>query len=104
MTPYGGNLTPEKARYNRVHSRARCVVEQAFGCLKARWRCLLLQLPVMEENLNSVICSCLILHNFSEERGGQADCCVGNYQRAPIPETEDNPVVIDARQLEEGTS
>lgn len=39
MTPYRESLaTPVEARYNRHHSRARYVIERAFGMLKTRWR------------------------------------------------------------------
>ncbi|CAM4570087.1 unnamed protein product [Leuciscus chuanchicus] len=39
MTPYREPVaSPVEARYNRHHSRARCVIERAFGMLKTRWR------------------------------------------------------------------
>lgn len=66
MTPYTSNLNAEQATFNSVHSRARCVVEQAFGYLKARWCCRGAQLPVREKNVNSVISACVILHNICE--------------------------------------
>lgn len=39
MTPYRELVaTPIEAHYNRRQSRARCVVEWAFGMLNAHWR------------------------------------------------------------------
>ena len=33
-------LTESQLRFNRALSQARVVIEQAFGILKGRWRCL----------------------------------------------------------------
>ncbi|XP_062977724.1 L-amino-acid oxidase-like [Elgaria multicarinata webbii] len=68
MKPYGGNLDPQQAHFNYCLSRARNVVERAFGRLKSRWRCLSGQLEVAEENVPSVITACTILHNICESR------------------------------------
>lgn len=100
MTPYTGTLTPEQACFNRVHNKARSVVERAFSRLKARWRCLFLQLPVMEENINSVICSCVILHNLCEDRGHPVDMQEGERHHAPIP--DEPPADVDVSQQQEG--
>ncbi|XP_042299777.1 protein ALP1-like [Sceloporus undulatus] len=40
MTPYRGELTPDKLAYNTTHCKARCVVERSFSRLKSRWGCL----------------------------------------------------------------
>ncbi|XP_062972102.1 uncharacterized protein LOC134392052 [Elgaria multicarinata webbii] len=69
MKPYGGNVEPPQAHFNYCLSRARNVVERAFGRLKSRWRCLSGRLEVAEENVPSVITACIILHNICEARG-----------------------------------
>lgn len=103
MPPHGGaQLTPDKRHFNRVHSRAHCVVERAFGRLKARWRCLLQQLYVMEENVNPVICACVILHNVCEWREFPPNPLSLGPHHAPIPRQHDPPQVVDDRQAADG--
>lgn len=56
-------LTESRLRYNCALSQARVVVEQAYGILKGRWRCLY---KAMEEKISSVpltILTCFVLHN-----------------------------------------
>ncbi|XP_042325625.1 putative nuclease HARBI1 [Sceloporus undulatus] len=69
MTPFKGTLQPRQALYNRHLNRARNTVERAFGRLKARWRCLTAPLELAEENVNSVIVACCVLHNLVETGG-----------------------------------
>lgn len=97
MIPYTGTLTPEQACFNRVHNKAKSVVERAFGRLKARWRCLLFQLPVTEKNMNSVICSCIILHNVCEDHGHPVE-----WQEGEQNNVSDKPSAeVDVRQQQE---
>ena len=50
--------------YNYRHSRARRIVENAFGILCARFRVLLRTLELNVENAMEVVRACLALHNF----------------------------------------
>ena len=43
------------------------VVENAFGKLKGRWRCLLKRLDVKFENVVHVTAACVVLHNLCEK-------------------------------------
>ncbi|XP_048339150.1 putative nuclease HARBI1 [Sphaerodactylus townsendi] len=52
--------------FNRKICRARCVVEQAFGRLKSRWRCLRYKLPIRVERVNALVATCIVLHNLCE--------------------------------------
>ncbi|GES87151.1 protein ANTAGONIST OF LIKE HETEROCHROMATIN PROTEIN 1-like [Rhizophagus clarus] len=58
----------EQTYFNRKHSQTRIKVEQAFGLLKGRWRCLLNKLEVSFEIVSHIITTCYILHNICEER------------------------------------
>ena len=64
--PDHGNLSQEKLHFNYRLSRARMVVENAFGRLKGRWRCLLKQNEGNIDKMNNVVASCCILHNICE--------------------------------------
>ncbi len=63
--PYG-NLTCHQA-HNYVHSRSCMVVENAFGHLKNRWRCLLKKNESDITNTPYIAGACLALHNFCEQ-------------------------------------
>jgi len=45
------------------------VVENAFGRLKGRWRCLLKRMDFQTENVPNVVATCVILHNIYEMYG-----------------------------------
>jgi hypothetical protein len=71
IVPYkdvGRGLIPKQTYFNLKHSRTRIKVEQAFGLLKGRWRCLLHNLEVSCEIVSHIITTCCILHNICEER------------------------------------
>ena len=58
----------EQMAFNYRLSRARNVVEGAFGRLKGRFRCLL---STIKNYLPSKIASCCVLHNLCETRGDE---------------------------------
>ena len=60
------SLTVEQKHFNYRLSRARIVVENAFGRLKARWRRLLKQNEMEIRNVPNVVTACCILHNMCE--------------------------------------
>jgi hypothetical protein len=68
-TPFRGDITtmPKPQRqFNKQHSRARIVIERAYGILKMRWRCLfsLAEYKHAPEVLPRIGLACVILHNF----------------------------------------
>ena len=57
-------LTAERRVFNYRLSRARRVVENAFGILASRFRLFQTAIHLAEYKLNSVVLACCILHNF----------------------------------------
>ncbi|KAF6217344.1 hypothetical protein GE061_001698 [Apolygus lucorum] len=69
ITPYRdtGNLEPSHVRFNKIHSKNRCVVEHCFGLLKQKFRQLYhLKLRKMESIVH-FIRACAVLHNLALE-------------------------------------
>ena len=71
MKPYvEHNHTPaDQKLFNYRESRARMVVENSFGRLKGRWRCLLKRLDVKLESVATIVATCTVLHNMCEMYG-----------------------------------
>ena len=71
MKPFAHNtqLTSSEKIFNYKLSRARIVVENAFGRLKARWRRLLKRNDMSLSNIPTVVAACCILHNVCEVHG-----------------------------------
>ena len=67
--PHNSNLSREQRRYNYHISRARIVVENCFGRLKARWRRLLKRMDVNVDHIPNIITACYVLHNICEVHG-----------------------------------
>lgn len=68
--------TSDQKFYNYRQSRARMVVENSFGRLKGRWRCLLKRLDLKLENIPHIVASCIVLHNMCELYG---DNCLDEW-------------------------
>lgn len=61
-----GRLSEEQVSFNYRLSRARMVIENAFGRLKGRWRCLLKRNDMSINHMPDCIASCVVLHNICE--------------------------------------
>lgn len=57
-------LEADEKAFNYRLSRARRCVENAFGILTAKWRCLRRQLECEPESAKSIALACVILHNY----------------------------------------
>ena len=67
MKPFPGRgLSEDRRNYNYRISRARMVVENAFGRLKGRWRRLLKRCDMTLDKVPTMIAACCILHNICE--------------------------------------
>ena len=75
MTPYRQPLrSQQQAMFNSRLTKARVVVERAFGILKTRWRAIFLKaLEVDVLFVPEVILCCTILHNICLSRGDVLD-------------------------------
>ena len=75
MKPYleTPSSTQEERAYNYYQSRARMVVENAFGRLKGRWRCLMKRFDCDLTNVPNVVLSCVVLHNMCERAGDSCE-------------------------------
>ena len=71
MKPYleTTNSSDKDHNFNYRQSRARMVVENAFGRLKGRWRCLLKRIDANLSNVPNMVSSCVVLHNVCEKYG-----------------------------------
>jgi len=68
-----GRLTEEHVTYNKKICRARVVVENAFGRLKGRWRCLMKRNDCDVKLVKSMVLTCCALHNLCESHGETYD-------------------------------
>ena len=72
--PETGNLSRQQRHFNYRQSRARMVVENVFGRLKGRWRCLLKRMDYYEiQHSVNAIASCVVLQNLCEIEGDNCD-------------------------------
>ena len=60
-------MTAEQKLFNYRLSKARVIVEHAYGRLKGRWRCLLKRNDVLIRDVPCLIAACCVLHNICED-------------------------------------
>ncbi|XP_055377140.1 uncharacterized protein LOC129609233 [Condylostylus longicornis] len=72
MKPYKFSKTSREERiFNYRLSRARRVVENAFGILASRFRVLLTTINLNVENVDAVVLACCALHNFLKKENSE---------------------------------
>ncbi|XP_065892383.1 uncharacterized protein [Dysidea avara] len=64
---HNSDLTTQQRTFNYRISRARIVVENTFGRLKARWRRLMKRNDMFVHNIPQVIAAACVLHNICEQ-------------------------------------
>lgn len=81
------NLTAEQKIYNYRLSRARCIVENVFGILAARFRIFRTEINLKPEKVDCIILTACTLHNFL---------------RRNCPNTYTPPNFVDCENVERG--
>lgn len=88
MKPYSHRfLTRDERIYNYRCSRARRVVENAFGILAMRFRCLLTTMGLQPANVTRVVKACITLHNIMRIR-------YPGLQNADLDREDDNGQLV----------
>lgn len=81
MKPYARrDLDNTKRIYNYRHSRARRVVECAFGIMSSKWRALETTLHMSPEHAKLVTLACCVLHNYVRRREGTEYCSEFSFE------------------------
>ena len=82
----------ENTVYNYRHSRARRIVENAFGILSQRWRIFTRRICLDVDNAKKIVMASCLLHNFLQEdksyEATMADLCQG---ADPVPNVAMQP-------------
>ena len=76
MRPYPGKLSEEQRVFNYHHSRARRIIENAFGILRSRWRIFSRPIKASIENTEMYIMAALSLHNYLSQTENALYCPV----------------------------
>ena len=81
-------MTPERRIYNYRLSRARRVVENAFGILSNRFRIFLSPINLIPEKAEAITFACCALHNFLISRNEAREIYIPyGYVDSENPET-----------------
>jgi len=87
---YSGRQLPvEKAVFNYRLSRARRVIENAFGIMATRWRIFRRSVVARPENVVLVVKAACVLHNFLQQDNQSNDTDGRTYMYCP-------PVLVDS--------
>lgn len=96
MKPYPQrNLTSEQRIFNYRLSRARRVVENYFGILANRFRCLLKTMEQRPKNVESIVYAACVLHNLIRMRGAAAGSAT-SIQDGDIVDSDTGEVTLGA--------
>ena len=96
--PHNSALSDRQKTFNYRLSRARIVVENAFGRLKARWRRLTKQNDMEVSHVPQIVTACCILHNICEIHGNRfVDSWMDATTRLEQPTSTATPIVTSSQ-------
>ena len=98
--PHSTYLPRQQKKFNQQLSRARVVVENAFGRLKGRWRCLLKKNESNTMNMPKIISCCVVLHNICEMFGEE---CPDEWIVPEPPSTDSSTDSTSSHTASSGT-
>lgn len=79
MKPFSQTgLTPDEAVFNYRESRARRIVENAFGILACRFGVFQRPITVNVEKVSTVVLACCYLHNYLRRKAESGYICTGS--------------------------
>ena len=105
MKPFSKkNMSHSERVYNYRLSKGRGIVENAFGILTHRFRCLLTTMLQSPETVTSIVLSCICLHNLLRLRNRNAHVSVAdqednNHNIIPGEWRKDNPLMDGVSEL-----
>ena len=104
MRPYprgrnGARLSREQKIYNYRLSRARRIVENAFGILVQRWRVFHRRIQLLPENVDKVVKACCVLHNYLREKKAELHAIYNELNPDNDPYLQEDGALIDVRNL-----
>ncbi|XP_064483854.1 putative nuclease HARBI1 isoform X1 [Ornithodoros turicata] len=98
MTPFRAPASDKEVAYNAAHSRTRVRIEQCFGLLKMRFRCLqrYRTLHFAPDRACNIITACAVLHNMCisynlPEHAEDPEPAATEHDSATVTVTEDEP-------------
>ena len=101
MKPYGRmrrNLTKSERIFNYRTSRARHIVENAFGILVNRWGCMGTTMRQQPKTVEAIVIACCCLHNLLRTKGmprGLADFEDASHQVIQGTWRNEGPILVD---------
>lgn len=91
MRPYSGRfLSNDKSILNYRLSRARRVIENAFGILASRWRIFQRPICAYSATVDRFVIACITLHNFLMTENAKQPLCEQAYCPSNFIDHEDN--------------
>ncbi|KAK1175035.1 hypothetical protein AOXY_G2665 [Acipenser oxyrinchus oxyrinchus] len=96
LNPVMAPTTPGELRYNTAHRSTHSIIEQTFGLLKSRFKCLDKFGGVLQyspDKVSQIIAACCFLHNIAVNNGFAGDL---EEPIVPDPIPEEHQVGQDA--------